>query len=436
MRRFLLLVSLIAVSACSSTSSNADLSTTTVASDAPPSSAEDTSITLTSHCEDVRQVEPQEVEYDNWDAPGVVTTDIEIDGQGNKIVSGLISDEADFDYRDTRRTVGVNGYGFQFVAKFDPKSRFLWIHCLRQESLYHWYQGPRVEVDVAGNVYTCDTTLAKMSPSGEEVWNSSLPGLTEETMNQGLRNCVASRDGRLIHVGSGPTTLVSPDGEVLWQRDIGVFSSSRFLSNGNIALASNSSLVVVNPEGDIVWQSNRPQRSDIGPEGLIDVSNAFSTVQTGLVSDDENIVIATSLNKVADFDPDPENATVRPRWIQDGVVAQYTLSGELLWTTKISLPGVETNATRFVEVFDTELTRDGQIVVFGGSSPSHGNEPMKLFLAKFSSDGEQLRFLWLGEYTGFIHNMGRHVAVDSRNRVYATSEGLTIPPFVLSRDLR
>jgi hypothetical protein len=41
----------------------------------------------------------------------------------------------------------------------------------------------------------------------------------------------------------------------------------------------------------------------------------------------------------------------------------------------------------------------------------------------------------LDEYTYFFHNLGRYFEIDSRGRLYATAESLTVPPFLLSRDL-
>lgn len=392
-------------------------------------------VSLTS-CQTVRDAAPKQVEYDTWDSPGVITTDVEIDRYGNKFIAGYMTDENAFNYKDSFQTVGINGSGFAFISKFNPQSEFQWIRCLKETSLNHWYKGPTVDTDNDGNLYVCESTLERWDTLGNREWSSSELAWTSENVSDVTRNCSVSEDGFSIITSIDETNFVSPSGENLWTKNLGFYSAAVFLEDGKIALASNSSLMVINREGAVQWKLSRDQRNDIGPDGLIDGgTNAYSTDQTGLSVDDAGIVIVTSLNKKADFDGSEKVESIRPRWIQEAVVARYSFAGQLKWATKIRLPNVNSGSTQYQEIFDAKIGRNGNIYVFGGGTRDRVTEPTKLFLVKFSPSGEQLRLLWLDEYINFIHNLGRYIDIDSRGRVYGTMESLRLAPFLWSRDL-
>ena len=429
MRRFLA-ACLIILAACSrATTSPPTTTSSKVATTVAPLPG------ILSQCETPRPSPPLHTEFDAWDSPGVITTDVEIDLQGNKIISGYMTDENDFNYKDSYQTVGVDGYGFEFVAKFNPRSEFEWIHCLKETSLYHFYDGPDFDSDVDGNIYVCGSTLTRWNSAGKFEWSKDFSHLSQ-------LNCAVSSDGYSL-VSGEQTLFVSPLGDTIWTKDTPEFYEAQFLSDGNIALATNSSLAVISREGLILWEHERIQRCCIGPYGDFSSGangNSLSTDQTGIASDIENIVIATTLNKAVDFDPSSKVTKLSPLWIQEAVVAKYSLSGKMQWAQKISLPRSDKTSARFVEIFDTEINDAGEILIYGGGTASRetdpeSSEPMHLFFVKFSPAGQQMRFLWLDEYTYLFHNLGRYFEIDSRGRLYATAESLTVPPFLLSRDL-
>jgi hypothetical protein len=78
---------------------------------------------------------------------------------------------------------------------------------------------------------------------------------------------------------------------------------------------------------------------------------------------------------------------------------------------------------------------NGDIIALGGGALNYDTYDSRLFLAKFTTDGEQTRFMWLGEYLSFIHNMGHHIVTDTNGRTYVTSVGEKLPPFLISRDM-
>ena len=429
MRRFLA-ACLIILAACSSATTSPPTTTSSkVATTVAPLPG------ILSQCETPRPSPPLHTEFDAWDSPGVITTDVEIDLQGNKIISGYMTDENDFNYKDSYQTVGVDGYGFEFVAKFNPGSEFEWIHCLKETSLYHFYEGPDLDSDVNGNIYVCGSTLTRWNSAGKFEWSKDFSLLSQ-------LDCAVSSDGYSL-VSGEQTLFVSPLGDTIWTKDTPGFYEAQFLSDGNIALATNSYLAVISREGLILWEHERIQRCCIGPYGDFSSGangNSLSTTQTGIASDIENIVIATTLNKAVDFDPSSKVTKLSPLWIQEAVVAKYSLSGKMQWAQKISLPRSDKTSARFVEIFDTEINDAGEILIYGGGTASRetdpgSSEPMHLFFVKFSPAGQQMRFLWLDEYTYLFHNLGRYFEIDSRGRLYATAESLTVPPFLLSRDL-
>lgn len=426
------------LAACSGpTSSPATSSSSTVTTSI--ASTDNVEADRLSTCQTVRDIAPKQVEYDSWDAPGVVTTDIEIDRQGNKIISGYLSDEQDFNYKDSFSTVGVDGWRFQFIAKFNPQSEFEWIRCLRESSLNHWYKGPVVDTDSNGFIYVCDSTLERWTTTGELVWSSETLRWDSEDNSDATRNCATSSDGFTVVTGVDETYFVSAEGKNLWTKNLGWNSAATFLANGNILMGSNSSTAIINREGELVWSNERPQRDDLGPDGLIgsDGGNSFATDQTGLVATVDGVLVATSINKKTDFDPSSRTFSLTPRWIQEIAIVKYSLKGNLQWATKIQPPSTNPgdNNTQYFEVFDSLQGKNGDVFVYGGGTHSKESQPMRMFVAKFSPSGKQLRFMWLEEYTSFIHNMGRHIDIDSRGRLYGTEEGLRVPPFIWSRDL-
>jgi len=79
---------------------------------------------------------------------------------------------------------------------------------------------------------------------------------------------------------------------------------------------------------------------------------------------------------------------------------------------------------------------NGDIIALGGGKlGKNTDQNLRLFLAKFTTDGKQTRFMWLGEYLSFIHNMGHRIVTNKNGRTYVTAMGERLPPFLLSRDM-
>ncbi|MBJ7491033.1 MAG: hypothetical protein JHC59_06840 [Ilumatobacteraceae bacterium] len=442
------IASCLLLSACSSENSAApSSSSTTVTTTNPPTikttipvdsvpASEDTqpdpeALARNKECGRVRPATPKPTEFDSWDSPGVLTTSVNIDPDGNTIITGLMSDEHDFDVTSKRKTVGVDGWSFKFLAKFNERQEFLWMKCQGEKTLFHFYTGPMVNTDAAGNIYQCDAGLSKFSPAGKLLWSTASDALS----------CATNSSGESVLAGP-EAHFVDTKGKTIWSAKNCSCSAATFDQEGNIFVGSQNGISKFSTSGKRLWGVKFTTR-DIevdgaiwGPNGYSE-GNAVGTDQVGIRTDkDNNILFVFSLNLKNDLDPSSKTKNLKPGWIQDVVIAKYTAGGELLWAQKVKIPKTVAKTTRYGEGYDISFTPNGDIIVLGGGKlGKKTDQDLRLFLAKFTTDGEQTRFMWLGEYLSFIHNMGHHIVTDTNGRTYVTSAGEKLPPFLISRDM-
>ena len=438
------IASCLLLSACSSNNSAAPSSSSTrVTTTNPPTikttipvdtvpAPEDTqpdpeALARNKECERVRPAAPKPTQFDSWDSPGVLTTSMNIDAEGNTIITGLMSDEHDFDITTKRKTVGVDGWSFKFLAKFNQNQEFLWMKCQGEETLSHWYVGPTVNTDSSGSIYQCDTGLSKFSPAGKLLWS-----VVSEPLS-----CVTNSSGESVIAGP-EAHFVDTNGKTIWSAKNCSCSTATFDQEGNIFVGGQNGLKKFSSSGKQLWKINfRSRNSDFGPNGYSEYGGGFVTDQVGIRTDrDNNIVFVFSLNLKNDVDPSSNTKILSPVWFQDTAIAKYTSGGELLWAQKVKIPKTVVKTTRYAEGYDISFKPNGDIIVLGGGKlGKNTDQDLRLFLAKFTTDGEQTRFMWLGEYLSFIHNMGHHIVTDINGRTYVTSVGEKLPPFLISRDM-
>jgi hypothetical protein len=356
---------------------------------------------------------------------------VNIDPDGNTIITGLMSDEHDFDVTSKRKTVGVDGWSFKFLAKFNERQEFLWMKCQGEETLFHLYVGPTVNTDSSGNIYQCDAGLSKFSPEGKLLWSTASDALS----------CATNSSGESVLAGP-QAHFVDTKGKTIWSAKTCSCSAATFDQEGNIFVGGQNGLKKFSSSGKRLLGVKFTTR-DIeidgaiwGPNGYSE-GNAVSTDQVGIRTDkDNNILFVFSLNLKNDIDPSSKTKNLKPGWIQDVVIAKYTPDGKLLWAQKVKIPKTVAKTTRYGEGYDISFMPNGDIVVLGGGKlGKKTDQDLRLFLAKFTTDGEQTRFMWLGEYLSFIHNMGHHIVTDTNGRTYVTSAGEKLPPFLISRDM-
>ena len=433
------IASCLLLSACSSensatpSSSSTKVTTTTTTSTTTTAPITTTTEVLARNkeCERLRPTAPKPTQFDSWDSPGVLTTSMNIDSEGNTVITGLMSDEHDFDITSKRKTVGVNGWSFKFLAKFNERQEFLWMKCQGEETLSHFYVGPTVNTDSSGNIFQCGGSLSKFDPEGKLLWSTASDALS----------CATNSSGESVLAGP-EAHFVDTNGKTIWSTKKCSCSSATFDQEGNIFVGSQNGITKFSTLGKRLWGvSFRTRDFEIdgaifGPNGYSE-GNAMSTDQVGIRTDnDNNIVFVFSLNLKNDIDPSSKTKNLTPGWIQDVAIAKYTAGGELLWAQKVKIPKTVAKTTRYGEGYDISFIPNGDIIVLGGGKlGKNTDQDLSLFLAKFTTDGEQIRFMWLGEYLNFIHNMGHHIVTDTNGRTYVTSVGEKLPPFLISRDM-
>lgn len=383
---------------------------------------------LSASCEKVRAEKPVKVEYQAFDSPGIITTSLAIDADGNKIIGGLMSDAHDFEPASAVKTVGIIWRTFEFIAKFDADSHFQWIQCFEQSSPYHWFRGITVDVDRMGNVYACDWQLRKFTPEGTPLWETNGPA-------ENIGTCRTDLDGNTFIQGE-TTLMIDSSGKKKWSKEETYFSSFSSPYNKKLFAASPNELSQITTSGKKVWSIVFKRRVDIGPHGVyIGVGDEYPTEKIALATDSEgNALVAIPLNTSNDFDPSKKSKVIGPYWIQDLVVAKYSSKGALLWAKKLRIPGVKLKTTmRFADGFDISVLPSGEFILLGGAKTQKYSNRNRLFLARFTPEGVQKKFEWLYKYNSFTHNLGHELEATKDGELLVTSEFQEVAPFLISR---
>lgn len=343
-----------------------------------------------------------------------------------------MSDEHDFDITSKRKTVGVDGWSFKFLAKFNQRQEFLWMKCQGEETLFHWYNGPAVNTDSSGNIYQCDFGLSKFSPAGKLLWSA-------DAGDGEYSACATNRSGKSMMLSGLQARFIDTNGKTIWSAEDCMCTAATFDQEGNIFVGGQYGLEKFSSSGKQLWSIYFRKRdyNTFGPNGYSEYGDGhFVTEQVGLRTDkDNNIVFVFSLNLKNDLDPSAKTRVLNPGWLQDVAIAKYTSGGKLLWAQKVKIPKTVAKTTRYAEGYDLSFMPNGDIIALGGGALNYDTYHSRLFLAQFASTGEQTRFMWLGEYQSSIHNMGHHIVTNKNGRTYVTSLGEQLPPFLLSRDM-
>lgn len=389
---------------------------------------------LVKECQRTKFRKPTQVAadgVDSWESPGVITTAMDFDSDGNIVVTGLFSDERDFDITSGHKTVGVDEWIFSFIAKFDRETNFLWIKCLGVGELFRWYIGPVINTDIDGNIYHCDQALSKYSPDGKYLWSAS--------GGESTFTCATNQSGDSVLVGSD-ITLIDQSGRKKWSLPNRYFYAAAFDEQGNILVGSDQELAKFTSTGKELWSIpfKGRNREFFSPNGVTEYGDSSQiTNQVGVRADkDGNVLFTFSLNLKNDFDPTSKVRNLTPGWLQDVAIAKYSPQGKLLWAHIVQIPKATPTSQRYVEGYDISVMPSGDIVVLGGGWGANVQWARdQLFLAKFSPEGDQLKFMWVNHFDSFIHNMGHHIITNKNGRTYVTSSGEPLPPFLVSRDL-
>jgi hypothetical protein len=386
---------------------------------------------LASECEVAKSTQPKKVAYDAFDSFGIITTSLAIQKDGNILIAGLMSDVHDFDSSAAVKSFGVEGHSFEFIAAFNRQEEIQWIRCLRQESIYHWYRGVTIDTDNKGDIYVCSEKLLKFNRLGTLLWTRG--GIEEE-----IRTCATDSRGNTT-VSDVDTMMFNSAGKMLWALKNTAYSTISPTFDDGAYVANQTELSRTTSEGKTLWSLKFERHNDRGSNGLfVGAGDEFPSDQVGLESDSKgNVVIALPLNKTNDLDPSSAKKVLKPSWIQDLVIAKYRRTGELLWANKLQIPGAEKNTTmRFADGFDVSYLTNGDLLVLGGGKIQSYDNKSRLFMARFSDEGEQKSFVWLDEYHSFIHNIGHELSTDESGRTFVTAERQAQAPFLSLYDLQ
>jgi hypothetical protein len=386
---------------------------------------------LASECEVAKSTQPTKVAYDAFDSFGTITTSLSIQKNGTILIAGLMSDVHDFDSSSAVNSFGVEGYSFEFIAAFNSQAEFQWIRCLRQESIYHWYRGVTIDSDNKGDIYVCGEKLLKFSRLGTLLW-------TRGDVEDEIKTCATDSRGNTI-VSGMDTMMFNSIGKKLWTLKNTAYSTIAPTLDDGAYVANPTELSRTTPDGKILWSLKFERHNDRGSNGVfVGAGDEFPSDQVGLESDSKgNVFIALPINKTNDLDPSSAKKVLTPNWIQDLVIAKYSRTGELLWANKLRITGAKEKTTmRFADGFDISYLPNGDLLVLGGGKIQSYDNESRLFMARFSNEGDQKSFLWLDEYHSFIHNVGHELSTDESGRTFVTAERQGQAPFLSLYDLQ
>lgn len=149
---------------------------------------------------------------------------------------------------------------------------------------------------------------------------------------------------------------------------------------------------------------------------------------------DGNLYLAGHIGGSADFDPSEKEYILDAGIGQDGFIAKYDSSGNLIWAKKIgnaeTIPFI-TDDIRFEEVADFTFDKDGNIYIVGyfegtiefkdidGNAISFASSTPKksrdIFLAKYDKDGNYSKGFAL---TGEGRKEPKGIVIDEENNIY------------------
>jgi len=163
-------------------------------------------------------------------------------------------------------TIYMVGTGAGIVHAFNPAGTLLW---KRPLGGFVVYSSPALGAD--GTIYVGNTNgdLCAVSPAGVLLWKANLKG--------GIRFGSPSigADGTIYQGSTGGIGAVSPEGDVLWQREeMGyVATAPAIAADGTIYVAGQKGFYALNPDGSVRWSLVTGERFRsspvIGSDGVI-----------------------------------------------------------------------------------------------------------------------------------------------------------------------
>jgi hypothetical protein len=342
----------------------------------------------------------------------VIGTDIVVDANGDKYITGNFAGIADFDPSSGILNLTSNGSTDIFLAKYDAIGNCLWAKVMGGSSDDY---GTSLELDANGGIYLTGhfISIADFDPSS------------------GVANLISS--------GSNDIFLAKYDsnGNYLWAKKIGG-SNDNFVTS--LGLDSNNNVCLIgNFKGtmDFDPSSGVANLTSSGVNDLFlakyDVNGSYQWAKKiGTTSDEEitaleldasgNLYITGNFVNTLDFDPSSGIANLTSSGSIDIFLAKYNVNGDYVWAKSIG--GTSDDKSNSV-VMDSS----GNLFITGFFKNTADFDPSAavanltslggrdIFLAKYNSNGD---YLWAQGIEGGFVAQGNSLALDNIGNVYIT----------------
>ncbi|XXY51004.1 SBBP repeat-containing protein [Sorangium sp. So ce269] len=336
------------------------------------------------------------------DAAGQVAWTIDVDDEGNSLVSGHFAGTVDFG--EGPRSAGDTDD--VFIVKLDPDGRTLWTRQIGDVAEHQ--VGVSATFDAEGGVLLAggfqgtidlgagpltsagdlDILVAKLDPDGNPLWNQTFGGPGRE---QAIRAAVDEISGEVIIGGLITNTVDFGDGPL------------PFLTSG----AHGFVVLRLDPEGKLLWSR---RFGELGAEDLLDVAT----------DGEGNVLVAGSdLGPTLSLDGD---TSVPPR-NYDIVVAKLSPAGDPLWNERFGGAGRQYVSGLAVDVAGHVIVAGGAggAIDFGGGPLAGSDSPQpRLVLAELNPEG---RHLWSSRASGDPTHRASDVALDPAGNLLLCGDG-------------
>lgn len=262
-----------------------------------------------------RQISGNDVDFWGW--PRGLT----VDAKGNVIVTGSLSDSADFDPGPGSAIRHSAGDRDIFLAKYDKDGNYLWAQSMGGTQ-GDWASS--VASDTAGNVFISGAFggVCDFEP-GAGVTALTATGFQDNFVAKYAVNgnlLWARRMGSINGTGNSNGIAVDIQGNVY---TTGAFENTATFSETNFTLTSygdwDAYLLKHSADGSFVWAKN------IGSPGGVDYGYDVATDKHG------NVYACGYFQSAADFDPGPGTALLNASALYTAYLAKYNTDGDYQW---------------------------------------------------------------------------------------------------------
>ncbi len=346
-----------------------------------------------------------------------ISSDIDLDSQGNIYMSGGFANTADFGDTSVTAKGKMDTY-FQdyFIAKYSPEGKLLWIDHGGGNQIPDLQTGPNfgktVTVDGEDNVIVSGMYIGspKFGDTKLPVGGPNQDMYIAKYSSNGIIKWVQPVTGQYMVFANGMTT--DRNGNILLTGFFGHHNLSGTVTFGDTTLISYGGrdifVVKYDPTGQLLWAKQAGSKNLNGRD-----------YGTGIAVDDfGNCVVTGWFEGKGQFG----NQTMRSAGGRDVFIAKFGVNGEMLWAQKFG--SSENDHGSEIAVDDSnniyvvgEFTNS---IAFGQTKlRSNGKEDA--FIAKFDPQG---KFIWARAFGGNSESentdAGSSISINTENQIIMT----------------